>query len=129
MSRHLLPLSCALTIALVLPGCVELGCTDELVFGVNVVITEEGGATAEPISITFSVDGGAPVTITDTADTTATGDFYCDSRQRCHLGGELAGSYEITIRRGAASAMATTTVSADRCHVIPRTVPVTLPAP
>lgn len=129
MSRRLLPLAIAITIAPLLPGCVELGCTDELVYGVEVVITEEGGATADPITIEYAVDGGTPVTIADTSDATALGDFYCASRQRCSLGGELAGSYEITIRRGAASAMLGATVNADRCHVNTRTVAVTLPAP
>lgn len=114
---------------LLLHGCEDLECTDELVYGVEIVITEEGGATADPISIEYSVDGGAPATIADTADTTATGDFYCESRQRCFLGGELAGSYDVTIRRGAASAMVTASVNADRCHVNTRTIPVTLPAP
>jgi hypothetical protein len=127
MRDRLLVLSVALA-ALGLAGCPELGCTDELVYGVEIAITEEGGATTEPIGIRYRVDGGEWSELAST-EAPGSGDFSCTSRQRCSLGPEIAGEYEIEVTRGPSSASITARVSADRCHVRTVGVPVSLPAP
>lgn len=106
-----------LSLAILLGGCVyELECTDIALYGVHLEITEVGGPRDEPIEIRYRVDGGEWRT-----------DAECGSRDRCALGPELAGDYQIEVTRGAATVTVETRVAADRCHVIPETVPIELP--
>jgi len=107
--------------ALLASGCRDVTCTSEILPGVILRITEEGGPFAEPIAVRYRVNGAGWM---DIADTSA----GCAQRTRCELGPELDGRYEIEITRGPVHASTYVDVTADACHVHTVEVPVTLPA-
>jgi len=101
-------------------GCNAIECTPDLVHGVVLVITEEGGPRTEPIAIRYRVDGGAWVEIVDSRD-------ECSARTSCEIGPELDGNYEIEVSRGPVTVTTFVEVFADRCHVQTVEVPVLIP--
>lgn len=113
--------------ALGLAGCRD-GCPPGVMYGVEVLIMEPGGPYDAPVTIRYRVDGGGWYTIDDTSVPGATPEAECTARGRCLLGAELEGVYEVEVRRDIARAMFETVVVANRCHVQPVTVPLSLPA-
>jgi hypothetical protein len=124
--RVLAALSLALA-GLGLAGCRD-GCVPGVEHAVEVLIMEPGGPYAEPITIRYRVDGGEWVVIDDTSIPGARPEGECTERGRCLLGEELEGGYEVEVQRGIARARFETVVTANACHVMTVTVPLSLPA-
>lgn len=120
--RRILAVSSLALAGLALAGCRD-GCVPGVEHGVEVLIMEPGGPYAEPITIRYRVDGGEWIAIDDTS---IAGE--CTERGRCLLGEELEGSYEVEVQRGIARARFETVVTANACHVMTVTVPLSLPA-
>lgn len=119
-----------LTLALLsMAGCADIECSDDdLLYGVEVLVSEPGGPYDEPVSIRFRVDDGAWSMVDDTEAVDAMDDASCESRGRCFIGFDLGGRYEVEVRRGRASATFETMVWEDFCSVDTVQVPLELPA-
>ena len=112
MTRLLLP--CTLLLAVACDAEEPLVCTDDLRYGIDLNVIDEGGVPIDGSVVTYSVDGEP------TED--------CPGSEGQHVcGPELAGTYELTVDAdGYETATVIQDVSADECHVIPEVLEVTL---
>lgn len=107
-------------VAITASGCESYSCTEEARYAVNIEVRDADGALVTPDEVEYTVDGGDPILVDCTSGIEPCSDGHVS------IGAELEGAYEIVVRRGDASAEASVVVTADRCHVMPEQLTVTL---